>query len=80
MPRYFFHVRERDQLLLDPEGEDFDNLDIALREASISAREIVAAQVAAGECIHARQFEITTAEGKVLQTVPFRDALKLPDD
>ena len=80
MPRYFFHVRERDQLVLDPEGEDFDNLDVALREASISAREIVAAQVAAGEPIHARHFEITTAEGKVLKTVPFRDALKLPDD
>lgn len=42
MPRYFFHIRYRDGLVLDPEGVEFPSIDFAREEAISSAREILA--------------------------------------
>ncbi len=77
MTRYFFHVRKHGNLTLDPEGDEFDTLDLAYEEAVASAREIVAQHVAVGESIADEQFEITTETGKIVKIIPFRSIVNL---
>lgn len=77
MPRYFFHIRHGDSLLLDSEGADFPSPELAREEAISSAREILAQRIRQGDPLEAESFEITTENGEVVSTVPFRLAIKL---
>lgn len=75
--RYYFHVRSHDGLALDPEGAEFDSLDAACDEAFEAAREILADRLLRGEVIDGEVFEITTENGEIARTVPFRHSLRL---
>ncbi|MGF6178955.1 DUF6894 family protein [Ensifer sp. 4252] len=77
MTRYFFHIRYGDSLVLDPEGAEFPSIDLAREEAVSSAREILAQRVKQGDPLEAESFEITTEDGQVMSTVPFRLTIRL---
>jgi hypothetical protein len=77
MPRYFFHIRHGDSLILDSEGTEFPNPQLAREEAISSAREILAQRVRQGDPLEAESFEVTTEDGEVVTIVPFRLAIKL---
>lgn len=74
--RYYFHVRNHEGLALDPEGAEFESLNAACEEAFQSAREILADRLLRGEVIDGEVFEITTENGDIARTVPFRDSLR----
>lgn len=78
MPHFFFHIRERDKLTTDPEGEEHQDLEQARAEAVTAAREIMAEKVVQGEIAEGEQFEICDAAGAVLAVIPFEEAIKLP--
>jgi len=77
--RYYFHVRTRDGLALDPEGAEFETLEAAYDEAFQAAREILADRLLRGEIIDGEVFEITMENGVVAATVPFREVLRFDD-
>jgi len=76
MVRYFLHIRDGEKLEKDAEGSEFASLDLAIEEARIAAREIMAERVRAGYEPEGHSFEITTGEGQIAAIVPFRSALK----
>lgn len=76
MPRFFFHVRDGDGLTEDPDGSEWPDLAAALTEALEAARDLLAEQVKAGTSPGEQHFEISDDAGRMLATVPFRDALK----
>jgi hypothetical protein len=41
LPRYFFHIRDDDNLIRDEEGTELPDLSAARKEAALSAREIL---------------------------------------
>ena len=41
MPRFYFHLRRNDGILEDPEGADFENIELAREEARQAARELI---------------------------------------
>ncbi len=51
MPRFFFHARDGDQRIDDPEGTDLPDLDAARAEAVVGAREIAAERIKRGETL-----------------------------
>jgi hypothetical protein len=77
MPRYYFHIRKDGHLEEDHEGAVFPSLDDACEEALQAAREMLAEKVLANDVIDGQQFEISDEDGYLLQTVPFRSALRL---
>lgn len=77
MARYFFHARLGDDLALDPEGEDFPDLQAAHEEALRCAREIVAEKLLAEEPIEGHCIEIVGEDGNLLLSVPLNWALRL---
>jgi hypothetical protein len=48
MSRFYFHLRDGDQLVTDDEGTDLPDLFAARREAVLCARELVAEAIKSG--------------------------------
>jgi hypothetical protein len=49
MSRFYFHLRDGDQLVTDDEGTDLPDLFAAKREAILCARELVAEAIKSGK-------------------------------
>ena len=80
MKRYFLHVQEPSQFIEDPEGAEFESLDLAIVEAKAAARELVADRLeCAGPLGIRRSMNIGDESGNILATIPFKDAL-IPED
>lgn len=77
MPHFYFHVRDGDRLIEDPDGNDLP--DLAAAQAAAAAALLQAAAVPHGKAKAAegRRFEIADEAGQVLATVTFRDVFRL---
>ncbi|GGG22243.1 hypothetical protein GCM10010924_59730 [Rhizobium wenxiniae] len=80
MIRLYFHIRQGDRLSKDPEGAEFNDLETARAEAVRSARELLSQRVLNGEEIDGQAFELTSEDGAVVDTVRFRDVLRLHEE
>ena len=76
MPNFHFHTRCGGHLFDDPDGGVPLDFEAARAEAIAAARQGIAARVRAGEVVDGQPFEIWDAAGRLLATVPFREALK----
>lgn len=79
IPRYLFNYRISGVLEKDPESCELPSDEIALEEAQIAAREMLAAKVRVGDLVDRGEFEITTGDGTVVHTLPLRSELKLDE-
>jgi hypothetical protein len=75
MTQYFFHIRDGDILIEDPDGEEYQSVEAARSGAILSARDLLAARLKSGEILDGQTIEITTADGHVVAIVPFKDAI-----
>ena len=73
MPRFFFHMRDEDWLVEDPEDSDLPDLEAARAKAADVARDYLAARLGAGEPLDFQWVEIWDDAGRMLETVPFPD-------
>jgi hypothetical protein len=71
MPKYFFHVRNGDELMEDPEGMELPNVVAARVEATQAARDIVAERIRFGSNSKGDAFEIWDENG-LIESVSFR--------
>lgn len=76
MPRFFFNIRNGDELIADPDGTDLPDLDAAVEEALNDARELLSEIVKLGNLVDGQAFEIADETGKVVRTVSFKDAVR----
>lgn len=75
MARYFLHVRDAEDVLVDPEGQEFATLD-ALRQAMLSAaRELISVEVSTGHVNMAQRIEAEDEDG-VVHILPFTAAVR----
>ena len=59
MPRFLFHIRHGQTVILDREGGDFADLARAYAETESCARELAAEQVRKGEGLAGRSVDVT---------------------
>ena len=76
MPNFHFHTHPVGHLFGDPHGSDLADFEAARAEALAAARRAIAERIRAGEVVDGQPFEIWDAAGRMLATVPFRDALR----
>jgi len=76
MPRFFFHLREGDELVEDLEGQELSDVDTSHSEAVSGAREIVSERIKAGKAIDKHEIQLCDESGAVLEQVPFLSVLK----
>jgi hypothetical protein len=75
MPRYYFHIRNADDMALDEEGSDLPDLNAASRQALASAGELLANAIREGKDSIPESIVIADANGQELQSVPLKYAL-----
>lgn len=72
LPRYFLHI---DELDTDPEGTELPDIEAARREATLSAREMLAEWIILGAEDIPTRIVITDEAGTVLAVVYMHDVL-----
>jgi hypothetical protein len=75
MARFYFHLSQGDQLIIDDEGLDLPDFSAAQREALLGARELLAEAIKSGKPEVAEAFVIADEAGQELGTVPLATVL-----
>lgn len=77
MPRFYFHLHD-DFASLDEEGQEFDDLDAALRSALLAAHLMAADQNAREGClVLSHRLDIADEQQRVVRSIRFGDAVEL---
>lgn len=77
MSLFYMHIHHCDVVARDEEGLDLPDLQAARREAIAGARSIMGEELAKGRLCLGSHIEIEDGDGRLLATVPFRDAVML---
>ena len=77
MPKFYFNVRDGDEVIEDREGIDMPCSDAAEAEATQAARELLAEQLKFGSMLDAKEFEILDDKREKVLSLPFRSVLRL---
>src|SRR4051794_25689104 len=75
MPRFYLDILNGSQVLEDPDGQAFADLDAAMLEAAATARDLVAHGILRNEDLSDRSVLIRDDAGETVARVPFRSAL-----
>ena len=75
MPRYYFHLQYADGVTQDVDGTELADLAAAKKEATASARELVADAVKAAKKRTPISLIIADDKGSELDTVPLKEVL-----
>ena len=77
MPRYFMHLRDGSDELLDEEGKTFDTLD-ALRSAVLAtARDVITGDVTGGLIDLRFWIDAEDENGSIVYSLPFKHAVSI---
>ncbi len=76
MPTYFFDLCESG-LLIDEEGQDCENAELAMELAADYARDIAAEQVRKGRLHLSDSISVRTELGTILATIRFKDSFAI---
>jgi hypothetical protein len=80
MQKAYFHVREGDKLIKDPEGTEFMDLAEAKKVAEESLHEMLAEDIGSQRPIKERSIEITSDHGELLAKVTIRAFVKMEQE
>jgi hypothetical protein len=75
MPRFYFHMRTDQDLVLDDEGIELPDIDVAKEDALKAAREIMARKIRYGSDDFPDAVVIFDQDGKEIASVALVDAL-----
>ena len=78
MGRYYFHLRQGDELIPDEEGTELPDVLAATREALQSARELLADAIKAGKPKVYDAFVIADEAGQTVEVLTFVAVLPEP--
>jgi hypothetical protein len=77
MSRYYLHLRDGTQQLLDPEGQEFASLDAMRKSVLFSARDLMAGDIHNGMLDLRFRIDAEDEEGKIVYTLPFKHAVNV---
>ena len=77
MSKYFFHLRNGDDLLLDPEGIELDGPESIQAQALYEARSILSHDMMEGRIVLDQRIDIETSDRTVVYSLSFADAVEI---
>ncbi|HYI64629.1 MAG TPA: hypothetical protein VEW71_07065 [Allosphingosinicella sp.] len=77
MPRYHFNIHNGIGFVADEEGRDLADLGAARAEGIKGARGMIADDVLSGVVDLNGRLDVTDADGKLLLTIPFAEAVEI---
>ena len=76
MPKFYFHIRSAFALHKDLEGAEYGSSALARQGAISAVRELLAESIARGPTIDGRSVEIADEHGRVVEILPFNEAIR----
>ena len=77
MSRYFMHLRDGTEELLDPEGIEYDSLDQLRSAVLVAVRDLMAGDMHKGVLDLRFRIDAEDAEGTIVYTLPFKHAVAI---
>ena len=77
MPVYYFHLRDGDDVLLDPDGRELDGARAIARCALAEARALIGEEARDGRIRLDQRIDVEDAHGQVVYTLPFGRAVEI---
>jgi hypothetical protein len=75
MPRIYFHLLQRNGLIEDPEGAEFEDMPSARREAQKAALELIVNFLEADRADNVVALQLTSADGESLEVISLTSVL-----
>ena len=75
MPVYYFHLRDGEDVLLDPDGRILDGAEAIARSALAEARALISEEVRTGRIRLDQRIVVEDADGEVVHRLPFNEAI-----
>lgn len=73
MRRYYFHVKQGDDMLADEEGDEFPDLDAVRECALLSARQLFGDEIKDGKPFEDQTVIVKDDAGETVMTISFKD-------
>ena len=80
MPVYFFHLRDGEDTLLDPDGRVLDGSAAIARSALAEARALISDEARLGRIRLDQRIDVEDADGVVVHSLPFSEAVEITGD
>ena len=80
VPRYYFHLRDHEERLLDPQGRSIDSPDEIPQIALDEARGIISQDALTGNLDLRQRLEIEDEHGAIVHSLHFGDAIRIKTD
>ncbi|HEY0164908.1 MAG TPA: hypothetical protein VGB39_06005 [Sphingomicrobium sp.] len=80
MARYFMHLRDGTEQILDPEGLEFASVDAVRKATLIAARDLMTGDVRAGVIDFRFRIDVEDEAGEVVYSLPFKHAINIIPD
>ncbi len=77
MPRYFFHLRDGEDILLDPEGRELNHPGALEQMALNEARSIISDDVRSGRITLIQRIDVENEAGQLIHSLRFVDAVRI---
>ena len=78
MARYFLHLRDGTEEVLDPEGVDYTDMEAVRRAVLAGARDVMANDLKSGGVLDLSfRIDAENGTGKIVHTLPFKHAVNI---
>jgi hypothetical protein len=77
MPVYYFHLRDGDDVLLDPDGRVLDDPGAIAESALAEARALISEEARLGRIRLDQHIDVEDADGRVVHRLPFDHAVQV---
>lgn len=77
MARYYFHLRDGEDITADPEGREFDTVEAMVAATLREARSIISHEAMAGRIKLHQRIDVETEAGKVVHSLDFAEAVTI---
>ena len=77
MARYFMHLRDGTEQILDPEGLEFATMEAVRKAVLVSARDLMTSDVREGVIDLRFRIDVEDEGGVIVYTLPFKHAVNM---
>lgn len=77
MARYFMHLRDGTEQILDPEGLEFPTIEALRKAVLVSARDLMTGDVREGVIDLRFRIDVEDEAGEIIYSLPFKHAVNI---
>lgn len=77
MARYFMHLRDGTEQILDPEGLEFPTIEALRKAVLVSARDLMTGDVREGVIDLRFRIDVEDEGGEIIYSLPFKHAVNI---